>query len=152
MSAAPGYDSGTESLPGRSPLRHRNGAERDPEKWTGNLVDCGAGNGKSDCTAPDTAGSPSLLDVMLDTADADPDELLQAIKGLAAELDYCIVRLAQSSSAGIADRDLRVANSSAAEWVRRTLEDIIATSAGIRFAGRDKFPSSPARESLPAAG
>ncbi|MBJ2122290.1 hypothetical protein I6N91_15005 [Arthrobacter sp. MSA 4-2] len=98
------------------------------------------------------AEGPSLLDVVLDTADAGPDELLQAIKGLAAELDYCIVRLAQSSSAGIADRDLRVANSSAAEWVRRTLEDIIATSAGIRFAGRDQVQSSPAREGVPAAG
>ncbi|RJT95253.1 hypothetical protein D6T65_16825 [Arthrobacter frigidicola] len=98
------------------------------------------------------AGGPSLIDVVLDTADAGPDELLSAIKGLAAELDYCIVRLAQSSSAGIADRDLRVANSSAAEWVRRTLEDIIATSAGIRFAGRDQVQSSPAREGLPAAG
>ncbi|WP_159803401.1 hypothetical protein [Arthrobacter zhaoguopingii] len=115
-------------------------------------MDCDAGIAKANFPAQGASGSPSLLDVVLDTADPGPDELLSAIKGLAAELDYCIVRLAQSSSAGIADRDLRVANSSAAEWVRRTLEDIIATSAGIRFAGRDQVQSSPAREGLSAAG
>jgi hypothetical protein len=115
-------------------------------------VDCDAGIEKSSSQAQGAAGSPSLIDVVLDTADPGPDELLQAIKGLAAELDYCIVRLAQASSAGIADRDLRVANSSAAEWVRRTLEDITATSAGIRFAGRDQLPSSPVREGLSATG
>jgi hypothetical protein len=115
-------------------------------------VDCGADIERSGSPAQGASGGPSLIDVVLDTADPGPDELLRAINGLAAELDYCIVRLAQASSAGIADLDLRVANSSAAEWVRRTLEDIVATSAGIRFAAREQLPSSPAREGLPAAG
>ncbi|TDK26402.1 hypothetical protein E2F48_04155 [Arthrobacter crusticola] len=152
MSAAAEYDPGSGALSGRNTLRHRSGAERDPEKWTGNLVDCDAGIEQSGSPAQGTTRGPSLIDVVLDTADPSPDELLWAIEGLAAELDHCIVRLAHASSAGIADRDLRVANSSAAEWVRRTLEDIVATSAGIRFAGWDQLQSSPAREDLPAAG
>jgi hypothetical protein len=81
------------------------------------------------------------------------DELLQHIRALAVELDHCIVRLAHTSSAGIPDRDRRIANSSAAEWVRRSLEDIIATSAGIRFAAEDPQPPvRAAQESLAAPG
>ncbi len=81
------------------------------------------------------------------------DEMLHHIRGLAVELDHCIVRLAHTSSAGVMDRDRMIANSSAAEWVRRTLEDIIATSAGIRFAAEDATqPVRAARESLSATG
>ena len=80
------------------------------------------------------------------------DEMLQHIRGLAVELDHYIVRLAHTSSAGVPDRDRRVANSSAAEWVRRTLEDIIATSAGIRFAAEDPRQAvRMAQESLSAS-
>jgi hypothetical protein len=81
------------------------------------------------------------------------DEMLEHIQGLAVELDSCIVRLAHTSSAGVLDRDRRIANSSAAEWVRRTLEDIIATSAGIRFAAEDsRQPVRAGREELTATG
>ncbi|MHA7264433.1 hypothetical protein ACX80W_14640 [Arthrobacter sp. TMN-37] len=128
----------------------RSGAERLAEQWAGNPADRHP-DAAGDRPAPGSRAGSSFIDAVLGPADPGPDELLKNIKGLAAELDYCIVRLAQASSAGIADRDLRAANGSAAEWVRRTLEDIVATSAGIRFAGQHQ-PAAPAREDLPAAG
>ena len=100
---------------------------------------------------PSAALQPAVRHIQ--RAEPGLDEMLQQIRGLALELEHCIVRLAHTSSAGIPDRDRRTANSSAAEWVRRTLEDIIATSAGIRFAAENaRTPAPAAQESLSAAG
>ncbi len=102
------------------------------------------------------AGTPSGQDPAakpIQRTEPGLDEMLEHIQSLAVELDSCIVRLAGTSSAGVLDRDRRIANASAAEWVRRTLEDIIATSAGIRFAVEGTRESVRAgQEKLTATG